>query len=220
VVTLRKLENDLKTIGSRKIDQRISSVDKAIGVASREQNDGGRFVAELQVLKIREYIREWEALKVSIKKVDEIVWIPVEIYRTLHEICSSGYSSGAAFEKIKPVLQTIGFPIPSPQKSSFEAVELPFDFPKTCSLRLPYSKAEFQLRFCGPYMEKSLDGKPDDRVQFIPDGWQREVLDILDRKESVIAVAPTSAGKTFIVPDLSYFLILGILCNGKDPSWR
>jgi hypothetical protein len=175
-------------------------LDKAVGVASGK-SDGGRLVAELQVLKIREYIREWEAMsKASSITIDESIWIPVEIYRTLHEICSSRHSSVGGFEKIKSVLRTIGFPIPATQKSSAEEVALPFDFPKTSNLRLPYPKEEFQLRFCGPYMEKSLDGKEDDRVQFIPDGWQRSVLDILGKNESVVAVAPTSAGKTFIVP--------------------
>ncbi|KAK3724839.1 hypothetical protein LTR37_000887 [Vermiconidia calcicola] len=57
---------------------------------------------------------------------------------------------------------------------------------------------EFQLRFCGPYLERSFDSRPDHRVDFQPDGWQRRVLDSIDADKSVFAVAPTSAGKTFI----------------------
>ena len=40
-------------------------------------------------------------------------------------------------------------------------------------------------------MERSFDSRPDDRVKFEPDAWQREVLDKLDREESVLVVAPT-----------------------------
>lgn len=57
---------------------------------------------------------------------------------------------------------------------------------------------EFQLNYCGPYMERSFDSRPDPRVEFQPDGWQRKVLDAIDADKSVFAVAPTSAGKTFI----------------------
>jgi ATP-dependent RNA helicase DDX60 len=201
VSSLKELDKSLAVLGSEKMDRKVSMLDKAIVIASGK-SDEGRLVAELQVLKIREYLREWEALsKASSAKVDEMMWIPVEIYRMLHQICSSRHSSTPSFEKIKALLRTIGFPIPAKQKSSVQDdVAIPFEFPKTSNLRLPYSKEEFELRFCGPYMEKSLDGKEDDRVQFIPDGWQRRVLDILDKNESVVAVAPTSAGKTFIVP--------------------
>ena len=208
---LKELDKCLTGFGSGKLEGKFSLLDKALDVASGK-SDRGRFVAELQVLKLREYIREWEALsKASSVKIDDIIWIPVEIYRTLHEICSSRHSSVPGFEKIRTVLTTIGFPIPATQKSSvqedvaLEDMTLPFDFPKASNLRLPYPKVEFQMRFCGPYMEKSLDGKEDDRVQFIPDGWQRSVLDILDKNESVVVVAPTSAGKTFIVPTASQF---------------
>ena len=204
VSSLKELDKCLTDIGSGNIERKIPLFDKAVGVASGK-SDGGRLVAELQVLKIREYMRKWEAMsKASSVQIDEIVWIPVEIYRTLHEICSSRYSSAPSFEKIKTVLRNIGFPIPVTQKSFIgEDEPLPFDFPKASTLRIPYPKEEFQLRFCGPYMEKSLDGKEDDRVQFVPDGWQRRVLDILDKNESVVAVAPTSAGKTFIVSTAS-----------------
>jgi len=54
-------------------------------------------------------------------------------------------------------------------------------------------------------MEKSLDEKENDHVQFIPDGWQRDIFNILDKNESVIVVTPISTEKTFIVPTLHSF---------------
>ena len=44
-------------------------------------------------------------------------------------------------------------------------------------------------------MDRSFDSKPDDRVKFEPDKWQRDVLDKLDRDESVLVVAPTRYAK-------------------------
>jgi superfamily II RNA helicase len=67
------------------------------------------------------------------------------------------------------------------------------------SLAIDITQTELQLNYCGPYMDRMLDARPDPRVTgFIPDGWQREVLDQLDANNSVFVVAPTSAGKTFI----------------------
>lgn len=67
------------------------------------------------------------------------------------------------------------------------------------TLNIDITQTEFQLDHCGPYMDRMLDAKPDPRVSsFVPDGWQREVLDQLDANNSVFVVAPTSAGKTFI----------------------
>lgn len=75
-----------------------------------------------------------------------------------------------------------------------------FKYPtNTQSLRIDMTQSEFQLNHCGPYMDRMLDAKPDARVSsFVPDGWQRDVLDQLDANKSVFVVAPTSAGKTFI----------------------
>lgn len=75
-----------------------------------------------------------------------------------------------------------------------------FRYPlNSTSLRIGLSQLEFQLLYVGPYMDRLLDAKPDPRVSsFVPDGWQRKVLDELDAQNSVFVVAPTSAGKTFI----------------------
>jgi superfamily II RNA helicase len=131
---------------------------------------------------------------------------------------------GTVLEKIKSLLQKFGLPIPSTEGALSKQSEdeaLPFTFMKKESkVRIPSSPVEFQLRFCGPFMEKALDAMPDERVQFVPDGWQRRVLDILDKNESVIAVAPTSAGKTFIVSLIFSALTSGLLCNGKDSPCR
>ncbi|OQD81278.1 hypothetical protein PENANT_c028G06050 [Penicillium antarcticum] len=61
------------------------------------------------------------------------------------------------------------------------------------------SPAEFQLLYGGPFMDRGMDSLPDIRTpDFEPDRWQRDVLDQIDAKKSVLVVAPTSAGKTFI----------------------
>ncbi|SMY22427.1 unnamed protein product [Zymoseptoria tritici ST99CH_1A5] len=65
-------------------------------------------------------------------------------------------------------------------------------------LSIGLSSKDFQLLQCGPYLERSFDSRPDPRVDFQPDGWQRKVLDTIDADQSVFVVAPTSSGKTFI----------------------
>ncbi|EHK45054.1 hypothetical protein TRIATDRAFT_292633 [Trichoderma atroviride IMI 206040] len=59
---------------------------------------------------------------------------------------------------------------------------------------------EMQLEYAAPYMDRRFDSQPDEkkRVLFEPDGWQRKVLDSIDANNSLLVIAPTSAGKTFI----------------------
>ncbi|XP_054984020.1 probable ATP-dependent RNA helicase DDX60 [Sorex araneus] len=58
--------------------------------------------------------------------------------------------------------------------------------------------ARFQLTHMGPYLSREERKDPDPRVQhFIPDTWQRELLDAVDNNESAVIVAPTSSGKTY-----------------------
>ncbi|RGP77383.1 dead deah box helicase [Fusarium longipes] len=69
-----------------------------------------------------------------------------------------------------------------------------------------------QLQHGGPYMDRRFDSRPDARVPFEPDAWQRDILDSLDAEESLLVVAPTSAGKTFI----SFYAMKRVLEESDD----
>ncbi|XP_076409397.1 putative ATP-dependent RNA helicase DDX60 [Peromyscus maniculatus bairdii] len=73
--------------------------------------------------------------------------------------------------------------------------------------------ARFQLQHMGHYLIREERKDPDPRVQdFIPDTWQRELLDVVDNYESAVIVAPTSSGKTYA----SYYCMEKVLKESDD----
>ncbi|XP_012512448.1 PREDICTED: probable ATP-dependent RNA helicase DDX60 [Propithecus coquereli] len=71
----------------------------------------------------------------------------------------------------------------------------------------------FQLQHMGHYLFRDERKDPDPRVQdFIPDTWQRELLDVVDNHESAVIVAPTSSGKTYA----SYYCMEKVLRESDD----
>eukprot|EP01080_Neovahlkampfia_damariscottae_P008183 gene8183-11_t len=82
--------------------------------------------------------------------------------------------------------------------------------PETKS-KVPFHR--FQLKYGGGLMKRETDSQFDPRIsEFAPDKWQREVLDAVENKKSVVVVAPTSSGKTFI----SYFAIQEVMNSNKN----
>jgi hypothetical protein len=66
------------------------------------------------------------------------------------------------------------------------------------SLPFKDSFVQFQLDKAQLLLHREHFGRPDKRVlDFIPDAWQIELMDLIDDKKSCIVVAPTSSGKTF-----------------------
>lgn len=63
-------------------------------------------------------------------------------------------------------------------------------------------------------MSRSVGNAKDPlgRVNFKPDKWQRDLLDIVDSKESSLIVAPTASGKTFI----GYYVMDKVLREDHD----
>ncbi|KAH8687441.1 hypothetical protein BGZ60DRAFT_393597 [Tricladium varicosporioides] len=158
---------------------------------------------EINIYALLSLLTWWAEACKSDSKKREGYHIVALIWTTIRTICTSKspISKEVSQHAIK-ICTLLGIndalsPIASTtdRKLSFK-----FTYPlQTEKLRIDMSQSEFQLNYCGPYMDRMLDAKPDPRVSsFIPDGWQRDVLDQLDANKSVFVVAPTSAGKTFI----------------------
>jgi superfamily II DNA or RNA helicase len=102
--------------------------------------------------------------------------------------------------------------VPTPDGDRKLAFTFVLQTPPTLDLAIPLAARQFQLSHCGPYFERSIDSAPDHRVPFEPDAWQRKVLDEIDAKRSLLVIAPTSAGKTFI----SFYAMQQVLQSNDD----
>ncbi|KAI9654762.1 MAG: hypothetical protein M1821_005756 [Bathelium mastoideum] len=118
--------------------------------------------------------------------------------------------------KVNETVKALGLPIRRLQ-GTVNGRELPFEFVlplgKSDDLSIPLPSPEFQLTHCGPYMDRNVGALPDKRVsRFDPDEWQRKVLDAIDANSSLLVIAPTSSGKTFI----SFYAMKQILQEDDD----
>ncbi|KAI1817698.1 P-loop containing nucleoside triphosphate hydrolase protein [Poronia punctata] len=128
----------------------------------------------------------------------------------------TGMSESTANE-LDTLAASLRLSLPTFKATADQSRRLPFsltDDIRRCegSYGLDLSPRMFQLQHCGPYLDRSIDAKPDSRVPFEPDGWQRDVLDAIDQNKSLFVVAPTSAGKTFI----SFYAMRQVLKASDD----
>ena len=116
----------------------------------------------------------------------------------LLQVSSSQLTTKAEAARAASIAKSLGFPLAfAARNQDGRSLTHEWSPPQEMkALTIPWT--EFQLRYYGPYMSRNMDSRPDDRVPFEPDGWQRAVLDEVDADNSVFVVAPTSSGKTFI----------------------
>uniref|UniRef100_A0A8D2JKX2 DExD/H-box helicase 60 n=1 Tax=Varanus komodoensis TaxID=61221 RepID=A0A8D2JKX2_VARKO len=138
-------------------------------------------------------------------KTDKNLNIAVEVMRRIHSlIVKYGHKDllkETDFQQIDKYLCSLGFDNLKDLKS------------KHSKYAVGMGSSRFQLKCMGHYLIREEREDPDPRVKhFIPDTWQRELLDIVDNKESAVIVAATSSGKTYA----SYYCMEKILSEDNE----
>jgi superfamily II RNA helicase len=148
---------------------------------------------------------------------DDGIYIAALIFDTVRSFCNLPSVTKTIAACLKGTIEELELPplqIPTAQGDR----KLPFKFSLNDDttarpdLALNLSPEHFQLLHCGPYFDRTMDSAPDPRVPFEPDAWQRKVLDEIDARRSLLVIAPTSAGKTFI----SFYAMKQVLESNND----
>ncbi|XP_003223762.3 probable ATP-dependent RNA helicase DDX60 [Anolis carolinensis] len=145
--------------------------------------------------------------------------IAVELMRRIHSLIVNydhlNLLKETEFQQIGQCLLTLGF---DNLATSLKFIKVSEDKKKELKRKsskyaLGMGSSRFQLQYMSHFLIRDERKDPDPRVQhFIPDTWQRELLDIVDNNESAVIVAPTSSGKTYA----SYYCMEKILRDGNE----
>ncbi|KAF1994834.1 DEAD/DEAH box helicase [Amniculicola lignicola CBS 123094] len=142
--------------------------------------------------------------------VAALIWDAVQSFSRFHVAITKTISE--CLIATSKALGLSGLDIPEPSGDRPLVFTFVLKNPPALDLSIPISAMQFQLAHCGPYFERSIDSAPDPRVPFEPDAWQRKVLDEIDARRSLLVIAPTSAGKTFI----SFYAMKQVLESNSD----
>uniref|UniRef100_A0A8D2JJ86 DExD/H-box helicase 60 n=1 Tax=Varanus komodoensis TaxID=61221 RepID=A0A8D2JJ86_VARKO len=149
-------------------------------------------------------------------KTDKNLNIAVEVMRRIHSlIVKYGHKDllkETDFQQIDKYLCSLGFDNLS-TSLQYNKVAVKDLKSKHSKYAVGMGSSRFQLKCMGHYLIREEREDPDPRVKhFIPDTWQRELLDIVDNKESAVIVAATSSGKTYA----SYYCMEKILSEDNE----
>ncbi|KAI1287759.1 hypothetical protein F5Y03DRAFT_113782 [Xylaria venustula] len=170
--------------------------------------------AEVSLYLCDTLYRAWEK-EAAVTSSEQALGIGSLLFSQIMQTAAVPGSTQEVAAALQVLSSVIG--IPSPESSNQEMISRPLSFkPRVYEAGitplLTLGAREFQLEYCGPFLERAFDSRKDDRVPFDPDAWQRSVLDSIDANHSLFIVAPTSSGKTFI----SFYAMEKILRADND----
>lgn len=182
---------------------KISQLEQFLDKINSTLSEKGDIVdCEVRIYKVWILLRFWTDYCRKDKREDGYDVI-AKVFSEVKSLLGSKGLTKEIHKILKNLFGSLGVSLPprlisDPLLESNLTFKMPWDGNSLVDVRLQMTSTEFQLLHCGQYMDRDMDSKPDPRVSFEPDGWQRKVLDEIDQNNSVFIVAPTSAGKTFI----------------------
>ncbi|KAM5193196.1 putative ATP-dependent RNA helicase DDX60 isoform 2-T2 [Mantella aurantiaca] len=185
----------------------ISNLEKSI---KSLQTHTIRYQAQMEALTMCFEI--WLEHCKTVSEEQKDMNIAVEIMKIIQSIMAKHKDmlQGADKHRIATYLSQMGF---QNLACSLKGSEVPIKEGKKNIYGVGVGSARFQMRYMGPYLLRDERADPDPRVQhFIPDTWQRELLDVVDNNESAVIVAPTSSGKTYA----SYYCMEKVLKQSNE----
>ncbi|KAJ7511822.1 hypothetical protein B0H11DRAFT_2268815 [Mycena galericulata] len=213
-------QNELSNMTQLSTDQKV---DRLKSIFRNKRSEEPMIGLEMRLYSLHLTLLQWigDPEKESQLVRDRFTLI---IMKDVKAICDRKTLTPSVAKVIEAILVSLGFAayIPSLLSDSVNLPDRPISFTFTKLLKNKEPRHKFmaiiedpiawQLRLFGEFMDRSMDSAPDSRVSFKPDLWQRKVLDCIDDNSSILAIAPTSAGKTFI----SYYSMEKILRNSDD----
>ena len=190
-------EGRLKDLSGSDLDKNLRTLT---ALERNPRTAGGWLRDEVLLYRLHMTILKWIA-QINDQHTDLVRdHYTVVIMRVVKELLESRYLTRTIHQVISTVLTVLGFEtfVTPPPPDSQSDRPLCFKFVKLVRtksgrplygfMRITEDPVTWQLRLFGEYMDRSMGSKPDPRVSFAPDAWQREVLDCLDRNESIFVV--------------------------------
>ena len=198
-------EGRLKDLSDFDLDKKLENL------AALERNPrtaAGWLRDEILLFRLHLTIWKWIA-QLSDQDTDAVRdHYTVAIMRIVKELLESTHLTLTVHQVISTVLGVVGFEnLVTPPPDGQSDRPLCFKFVKLVRsksgrplykfMRITEDPVTWQLRLFGEFMDRSMGSKPDPRVSFAPDAWQRDVLDCLDKNESVLVVGRCPSGVPF-----------------------
>ncbi|XP_074849163.1 putative ATP-dependent RNA helicase DDX60 [Carettochelys insculpta] len=191
-----------------------SGISKLEDFLKKCHSDSVKCTAEMAVMNI--CFEVWlEQCKEQGKQVKDIN-TAVEVMRRIHSLLNKykNILEKTDYQKIAKCLRYFGF---DNLASTLDSTQVPGgdrkEKAKISKYAVGMGAARFQLQYMGHCLLRDERTDRDPRIQhFIPDTWQRDLLDVVDNNESAVIVAPTSSGKTYA----SYYCMEKVLKESNE----
>ncbi|XP_074085103.1 putative ATP-dependent RNA helicase DDX60 isoform X2 [Macrotis lagotis] len=204
---ITKLEDFLKSCKSKSVKFNVEMVGLNASLNAWREHCRGKG-KEIPPTPIRDHSNFW------IGKVTKDFSIAIHMMKRIHSMMEryEEFLQEPDKKKISRCLRYLGFDNLVKTLDPTQVMEDDKNIKKV-HYAVGMGPARFQLQHMGHYLFRNERKDPDPRVKdFIPDTWQRELLDVVDNNESAVIVAPTSSGKTYA----SYYCMEKVLRESDD----